>query len=67
MNDLIAPTGRPRRLRMPFTPNRQFAPTPRLLVAAKGMYYRTDDAARSPTEPGPVVRSTPVTAAREIA
>jgi beta-alanine--pyruvate transaminase len=28
---------------MPFTPNRQFKADPRLLVAAKGMYYRTED------------------------
>src|SRR5437879_3946254 len=28
---------------MPFTANRQFKAEPRLLVAAKGMYYRTDD------------------------
>ncbi|MFI4966031.1 MAG: aspartate aminotransferase family protein [Caulobacterales bacterium] len=28
---------------MPFTANRQFKADPRLLVAAKGMYYRTED------------------------
>jgi beta-alanine--pyruvate transaminase len=28
---------------MPFTPNRQFKAEPRLLVSAKGMYYRSDD------------------------
>jgi len=28
---------------MPFTANRRFKADPRLLVAAKGMYYRTDD------------------------
>jgi beta-alanine--pyruvate transaminase len=28
---------------MPFTANRQFKAEPRLLVAAKGMYYRTED------------------------
>jgi beta-alanine--pyruvate transaminase len=28
---------------MPFTANRQFKTDPRLLVAAKGMYYRTED------------------------
>jgi beta-alanine--pyruvate transaminase len=28
---------------MPFTNNRQFKEAPRLLVSAKGMYYRTDD------------------------
>ena len=28
---------------MPFTPNRQFKADPRLLVAAKGMYYRTEE------------------------
>jgi beta-alanine--pyruvate transaminase len=28
---------------MPFTANRQFKASPRLLVAAKGMYYTTDD------------------------
>jgi beta-alanine--pyruvate transaminase len=28
---------------MPFTANRQFKAEPRLLVGAKGMYYRTED------------------------
>jgi beta-alanine--pyruvate transaminase len=28
---------------MPFTANRQFKSTPRLLVSAKGMYFKTDD------------------------
>lgn len=28
---------------MPFTANRQFKQAPRMLVAAEGMYYRTDD------------------------
>ncbi len=28
---------------MPFTPNRQFKQSPRIFVAADGMYYRTDD------------------------
>src|SRR6185369_11079667 len=28
---------------MPFTANRQFKADPRLLVAAKGMYYRSED------------------------
>src|SRR6476620_6271019 len=28
---------------MPFTANRQFKKAPRMLVAAEGMYYRTDD------------------------
>ncbi len=28
---------------MPFTANRQFKRSPRVLVAAEGMHYRTDD------------------------
>lgn len=28
---------------MPFTPNRQFKHSPRMLVAAEGVYYRSDD------------------------
>ena len=28
---------------MPFTPNRRFKTSPRMLVGASGMYYRTDD------------------------
>ena len=28
---------------MPFTANRQFKKAPRMLVAAEGMYYRSDD------------------------
>ena len=28
---------------MPFTANRQFKAAPRLLVSAKGMYYRSED------------------------
>src|ERR1700688_225542 len=28
---------------MPFTANRQFKATPRMLVSAKGMYYTSDD------------------------
>lgn len=28
---------------MPFTANRQFKQTPRMLVSADGMYYKTDD------------------------
>ncbi len=31
---------------MPFTANRQFKQAPRLLAAAEGMYYRTDDGRR---------------------
>jgi beta-alanine--pyruvate transaminase len=32
---------------MPFTANRQFKASPRILVSAEGMYYRSDDG-RSP-------------------
>ncbi len=28
---------------MPFTANRQFKQSPRMLVSAKGMHYRSDD------------------------
>ena len=44
MNEMNVP--RPNNLDaywMPFTANRQFKADPRLLAAAKGMYYRTDD------------------------
>ena len=42
---------------MPFTANRQFKADPRLLVAAKGMYYRTEDGREvHRRHVGPVVR-----------
>ena len=28
---------------LPFTPNKKFKADPRLLVSAKGMYYKSDD------------------------
>jgi beta-alanine--pyruvate transaminase len=45
MNDISARPNRPDldAYWMPFTANRQFKADPRLLVAAKGMYYRTED------------------------
>ncbi len=45
MNDLSDRRNRPDldAYWMPFTANRQFKADPRILVAAKGMYYRTED------------------------
>src|SRR5215471_21457199 len=43
MNDIRANRPDLSALWMPFTANRRFKADPRLLVSAKGMYYRTED------------------------